>query len=131
MIVAICPFFLRKLLSYSLDSSVFACRLLKPGGVYMLITYGDPNARMPHLDPLAYNWQIILYIIPRPGFCKANGSGSSVRSPLEPIPLTEKGMLPLDYTMEDPDSHFIYVCKKKDETAVDSVLPYPLNADFL
>ncbi|KAF8398344.1 hypothetical protein HHK36_017271 [Tetracentron sinense] len=38
-------------------------RLLKPGGVYMLITYGDPTVRIPHLNRPVYSWKIILYII--------------------------------------------------------------------
>ncbi|XP_016716618.1 EEF1A lysine methyltransferase 4 isoform X2 [Gossypium hirsutum] len=36
-------------------------RLLKPGGTYMLITYGDPSARMPHLNRPTYGWNIFLY----------------------------------------------------------------------
>ncbi|KAJ1400255.1 S-adenosyl-L-methionine-dependent methyltransferase [Sesbania bispinosa] len=39
------------------------CRLLKPGGTYMLITYGDPTVRMPHLSRPVYNWKITLYNI--------------------------------------------------------------------
>lgn len=89
-------------------------RLLKPGGLYMLITYGDPTVRMPHIHQPVYNWKIELYIIPRPGFQRPAGSTAS-RSHLEPVPLTEKGLLPADYVLEDPDSHFIYVCKKIDE----------------
>ncbi|KAL7234480.1 hypothetical protein ACSBR1_017980 [Camellia fascicularis] len=38
-------------------------RLLKPGGIYMLITYGDPTVRTPHLSRPVYNWKIELYII--------------------------------------------------------------------
>ncbi|KAB2070372.1 hypothetical protein ES319_A08G151800v1 [Gossypium barbadense] len=36
-------------------------RLLKPGGTYKLITYGDPSARMPHLNRPTYGWNIFLY----------------------------------------------------------------------
>ncbi|XP_070043264.1 uncharacterized protein [Nicotiana tomentosiformis] len=90
-------------------------RLLRHGGVYMLITYGDPTARMPHLSRPVFNWKIELYIIPRPGIQKPGDSHSNVKSYLEPIPLTEKGLLPADYVMEDPDAHFIYICKKIDE----------------
>ncbi|GMI95750.1 hypothetical protein like AT3G60910 [Hibiscus trionum] len=86
-------------------------RLLKPGGIYMLITYGDPTARMPHLNRPAYSWNILLYNLPRPDF-KRPGGGSSTKSYMEPIPITEKGTLPADFVLEDPDSHFIYVCKK-------------------
>nr|XP_011469517.1 PREDICTED: uncharacterized protein LOC101299615 isoform X3 [Fragaria vesca subsp. vesca] len=37
-------------------------RLLKPGGVYILITYGDPKVRMPHLSRPVYDWNTVLYI---------------------------------------------------------------------
>ncbi|KAF3437362.1 hypothetical protein FNV43_RR20115 [Rhamnella rubrinervis] len=106
-------------------------RLLKPGGIYMLITYGDPSVRMPHLSRPVYNWKIMLYIIPRPGFEKP--TGSSTKSYLEPVVLNEKGLLPEDYVMEDPDSHFIYVCTKKaDDTKELSNAPiYQLTADVL
>jgi hypothetical protein len=30
----------------------------------------------------------------------------------DPVPLTEGGRLPEGYIPEDPDSHYIYVCKK-------------------
>lgn len=106
-------------------------RLLKAGGIYMLITYGDPNVRMLHLDQPVYNWRIILYIIPRPGFQKLANNSSTSRSYLEPVPLTEKGLLPPDFVVEDPDSHFIYVCKKMDETELSSITTYPLDVDHL
>lgn len=54
----------------------------------------------------------------RPGFQKP--AGSTPKSYLEPIPMTEKGQLPADYTLEDPDSHYIYVCKKIDEPTLTS-----------
>ncbi|OIV99672.1 hypothetical protein TanjilG_17482 [Lupinus angustifolius] len=98
------------------------CRLLKPGGTYMLITYGDPTVRMPHLSRPVYNWKITLYNIPRPGFQKPE-STTSKKSYLEPIPVTEKGSLPADFVLEDPDSHFIYVCRKINETEVDNIPP--------
>lgn len=50
----------------------------------------------------------------KPGFQRP--AGAPARSHLEPVPLTEKGLLPADYVLEDPDSHFIYVCKKLDVT---------------
>ncbi|KAM7472549.1 hypothetical protein LguiA_010732 [Lonicera macranthoides] len=90
-------------------------RLIKPGGIYMLITYGDPTVRMPHLSRPVYNWKIELYIIPRPGFQRPTGSTSSAKSCLEPVATTEVGLLPAGYVLEDPDSHFIYVCKKMDQ----------------
>lgn len=67
----------------------------------------------------------------RPGFQK-HGDPPNVKSCLEPIPLTEKGLLPADYVMADPDSHFIYICKKIDESVeLSSKSTDPLTADLL
>ncbi|KAD5802879.1 hypothetical protein E3N88_14239 [Mikania micrantha] len=83
--------------------------------IILQITYGDPTVRMPHINRPVYNWKIDLYIIPRPGFEKPPGSTSSPKSHVSPVPTTDKGMLPADYILEDPDSHFIYVCTKMPE----------------
>lgn len=109
---------------------------------------------MPHLTRSAYNWEISLYIIrkfhflqqnflmnyilcltlwvlaARPGFKKAGSCSSSEKSYLEAIPLTSEGMLPHDYVLEDPDSHFIYICNKKDEE-VAHLPSYPLMENVL
>ncbi|XP_026424414.1 EEF1A lysine methyltransferase 4-like [Papaver somniferum] len=104
-------------------------RLIKAGGIYMLITYGDPTVRVPHLNRHGYNWKITLYIIPRPGFVKPDGTSSSSESILEPVPITENGRLPAGFVLEDPESRYIYVCQKMgegDPTAhfeAESVLP--------
>ncbi|CAF2113322.1 hypothetical protein Bca4012_095793 [Brassica carinata] len=102
------------LFSVLVEKAYVGMMLIKPGGTYFLITYGDPKVRMHHLTPSAYNWNISLYILPRPGFKKpGNSSSSSAKPCLEAIPLTSEGMLPPDYVLEDPDSHFIYICNKK------------------
>ncbi|KAG2668755.1 hypothetical protein I3843_14G005900 [Carya illinoinensis] len=102
-------------------------RLLKPGGIYMLITYGDPTVRMPHLSRPLYKWKTVLYIIPRPGFERPGSCSLTTKSYLEPVPTTEKGLLPADFVLEDPDSHFIYVCKKMDETELSNMPIFPLT----
>ncbi|KAG7025627.1 hypothetical protein SDJN02_12124 [Cucurbita argyrosperma subsp. argyrosperma] len=106
-------------------------RLLKPGGVYLLITYGDPKVRMPHLMRPSYNWKITLFIIPRPGFERPEGCSTPEKSYLEPVPLTDKGLLSPSFVMEDPDSHFIYVCQKMDDPNLNNAAPYPLNTNVL
>ncbi|KAL5762624.1 hypothetical protein ACOSP7_018888 [Xanthoceras sorbifolium] len=107
-------------------------RLLKPGGIYMLITYGDPKVRMVHLNRPGYCWKIELYIIPRPGFEKPGSYSSSMKSHLEPIPISDNGLLPADFVFEDPDSHFIYVCKKRtNESDLSNVPNCRISADIL
>ncbi|KAH1219746.1 EEF1A lysine methyltransferase 4 [Glycine max] len=95
------------------------------------ITYGDPTVRMPHISRPVFNWKITLYNIPRPGFQKPESSTPSRKSYLEPIPLTEKGLLPADFVLEDPDSHYIYVCKKINDTEIENIPAYQLTADVL
>ncbi|PWA68762.1 hypothetical protein CTI12_AA304380 [Artemisia annua] len=53
----------------------------------------------------------------RPGFQRPDGSSSSPNSYMSPVPTTEKGLLPPDYVLEDPDSHFIYICTKRSENS--------------
>lgn len=50
---------------------------------------------------------------------------------MEAIPTTEMGLLPADYVLEDPDSHFIYVCKKMDDTELSNATTYPPKAVVL
>ena len=33
-------------------------RILKPGGVFLLVTYGQPSARLPHLERKQYAWTV-------------------------------------------------------------------------
>lgn len=68
---------------------------------------------------------IFHFFTARPGFKKVDGTTLG-RSPLEPVPLTDKGLLLPSFVMDDPDSHFIYVCKKKIDKS-----DYPLNTDTL
>ncbi|KAF9675546.1 hypothetical protein SADUNF_Sadunf09G0043400 [Salix dunnii] len=100
------------------DDHISSVRMLRE------ITYGDPKVRMPHLTQSIYKWKIVLYIIPRPGFEKPGGSSSN--SHLEPVPISDTGLLPADFVLEDPDS------KKMDETTeVSDLSSYPLIADAL
>lgn len=54
----------------------------------------------------------IFFNAARPGFQRPPGSTSSPKSYLSPVPTNDKGLLPADYVLEDPDSHFIYICTK-------------------
>ncbi|OAE22963.1 hypothetical protein AXG93_2997s1270 [Marchantia polymorpha subsp. ruderalis] len=86
-------------------------RVLKPGGVYMLITYGDPRVRMSHLKGPEMNWSIALHVIPRPGSKRAAESSSRVIT--DPLLLNDDGTLGPQFGLEDPDLHYVYVCTKE------------------
>lgn len=67
----------------------------------------------------------------RPGFEKPGGCSSSMKSYLEPVPITDDGQLPAEFVLEDPDSHFIYVCKKMNDMDENHIPSYTLKGDIL
>ncbi|XP_024529895.1 EEF1A lysine methyltransferase 4 isoform X1 [Selaginella moellendorffii] len=84
-------------------------RVLRGGSSYILVTYGDPRVRLPHLQVPALNWNITLHILPRPGSQKFD----DVSSPefLEPVPINEDGSIG-PHSALDSNLHYIYVCTK-------------------
>ncbi|RCV17869.1 hypothetical protein SETIT_3G254500v2 [Setaria italica] len=84
-------------------------RLLRPRGIYLLVTYGAPKERVPLLNQAGCSWSIALYIMPTPGYQLKMSKGAP-QPTMEELALTEDG--PPDYVLKDPDSHFIYVCHK-------------------
>lgn len=82
-------------------------RVLKPGGVYILITYGGPHVRMPHLKA-PESWTITLHVVAKPGSRRALETPSWVVT--DPIPINDDGSLGPDFHCEDPDLHYVYVC---------------------
>ncbi|EEC79166.1 hypothetical protein OsI_19841 [Oryza sativa Indica Group] len=90
-------------------------RILRPGGIYMLITYGCPKERVQLLYQAGSHKKIELYIMPTPGYQLKWSKGVSLAQPImEEVSLTVDGQLPPDYVLKDPESHFIYICKKPD-----------------
>jgi hypothetical protein len=50
-----------------------------------------------------------------PGYQLKWSKGVSLAQPImEEVSLTVDGQLPPDYVLKDPESHFIYICKKPD-----------------
>ncbi|KAI5083482.1 hypothetical protein GOP47_0003225, partial [Adiantum capillus-veneris] len=92
-------------------SFLLGCRVLKPGGVYMLITYGDPRLRMPHLNRNVFGWSINLFIIPQPGSRRSVQSCSKAYA--EPVLLDMDGTYADKNAPEDMESHFVYMCTKE------------------
>ncbi|GAQ78792.1 S-adenosyl-L-methionine dependent methyltransferases [Klebsormidium nitens] len=92
----------------SMVSEVF--RLLRPGGVYLMVSYGEPTTRMPYLGPSRRAWSTSLHLLPRP--TAAQEKYSWVRT-LEPVPVGEDGILPPHLHGKDADFHYVYACVKE------------------
>ncbi|RLN27970.1 methyltransferase-like protein 13 [Panicum miliaceum] len=86
-------------------------RLLRPHGIYLLITYGAPKERVPPLSQAGCSWSIALYIMPTPRYQLKMSKGAP-QPTMEEVALREDGQLPPDYVLKDPESHFIYICHK-------------------
>ena len=67
-------------------------RVLKPGGVYLVISYGSPENRLSYLENDDYNWKVAVHTVPKPSI-SASGMPEAT----------------------DPNQvHYIYVCTKKE-----------------
>ncbi|KAK3138868.1 hypothetical protein QOZ80_5AG0374490 [Eleusine coracana subsp. coracana] len=86
-------------------------RILRPCGIYLLITYGAPKERVPLLNKGRCSWNTTFYIMPTPE-CQSKMSECDPQPIMEEVTLTEDGQLPPDYVLKDPESHFIYICHK-------------------
>ncbi|KQK06474.1 EEF1A lysine methyltransferase 4 isoform X2 [Brachypodium distachyon] len=88
-------------------------RLIRPGGIYMLITYGAPKERVTLLNQVGCHWKVELYIMPTPAYQRKWINDAS-HATMWRVALTVDGQLPPDYVLKDPDSNFVYVSYKSD-----------------
>ncbi|KAI8474181.1 MAG: complex I intermediate-associated protein 30-domain-containing protein [Monoraphidium minutum] len=69
------------------------CRVLKPGGVFMLVTYGDPECRLGHLTA-GLPWDVQAYVLSKPDAASAAAAegGAPPRAVLQgPFDARDKG----------------------------------------
>ncbi|XP_068663527.1 uncharacterized protein [Aristolochia californica] len=90
-------------------------RILRSGGIFMLISYGAPNYRLSLLrEPCL--WEIKLHVV---------GKLGSQMEPQKweltvPIPLNEDSSSVTAILGENPDVHYIYVCIKDESLRLES-----------
>ncbi|CAI5484074.1 unnamed protein product [Closterium sp. Yama58-4] len=85
------------------------CRVLKPGGKFLLITYGDPQVRLSHLRVDTLKWTVKVHALPRPG------ASAEVCPPWSLVPMKFRSngqMVPNGEDLEGGNVHYIYVCTK-------------------
>ncbi|KAH9536565.1 hypothetical protein CY35_16G005900 [Sphagnum magellanicum] len=99
-------------------------RVLKLGGKYMLITYGDPRVRIPHLKTENFLWEIAIHVIPRSGSHRAKES--TLRVITDPVTLNTDLSLNPFFNLDDPDLHYTYVCTKCNTKEFDSCLVHSI-----
>ncbi len=66
-------------------------RVLKPGGVYFIVSYGIPENRLSYLENEAYGWSVRVHTVPKPTVSATAGA---------------------DEAGEPSAVHYIYVCQK-------------------
>ncbi|KAK9075625.1 hypothetical protein SSX86_003951 [Deinandra increscens subsp. villosa] len=84
-------------------------RVLKKGGVYILITYGIPAYRL-HLLRESHSWSIKLHVIDKvhPG----ESSKAETWELTRPVPVNSDGSFREADCLEKMDVHYIYICTK-------------------
>eukprot|EP00877_Chromochloris_zofingiensis_P004049 jgi/Chrzof1/13645/Cz08g06020.t1 len=84
-------------------------RVLKPGGTFMLITYGDPSTRLPHLENPVYQWQVEVYCLSKVFVHTQQQQPISI-SIKGPFPAIRKETMDALSCLES--CHFCYICTK-------------------
>ena len=86
------------------DSIYHVLRVLKPTGVFLLISHWPPEKWLGYLEVEVYNWNISVFAIPRPIVGVSLDSSSSARDTAT------------QSTYGDPIAvHYLYVCRKLGE----------------
>ncbi|XP_071706773.1 uncharacterized protein [Rutidosis leptorrhynchoides] len=84
-------------------------RVLKKGGVYILITYGIPSYRLRLLRE-SHSWSIKLHLIDK--YLPGESSKGETWELTRPVPINSDGNLKEGSPLENMDVHYIYVCTK-------------------
>ncbi|PHJ23033.1 methyltransferase [Cystoisospora suis] len=63
-------------------------RILAPGGTYIVVSYGQPNFRLSHLQKEEFKWTVTMKTIQKPSI--------NIQAPID----------------EKDNVHYIYICKK-------------------
>lgn len=85
-------------------------RVLAPGGVFIMITYGEPSVRLPHLMQDEYHWHPVVHILPRPNV--EGVTPEQLQQALEPVKVDDEVRIESKLPWADGDVHYIYVCRK-------------------
>ena len=67
-------------------------RVLSPSGVYVIISYGQPEYRLNYLEKPEYEWTVKVQQIPKPTIASSVSIASDDK--------------------ETPNVHYIYVCRR-------------------
>ncbi|KAG2426234.1 hypothetical protein HXX76_013213 [Chlamydomonas incerta] len=88
-----------------------AFRVLKPGGVLMLVTYGDPLSRLPYLNNIP-DWDVSVLALTKQEVVEALDAEPVVRPLIKgPYPATNLDCMDALSGLEG--MHFVYICRKR------------------
>jgi EEF1A lysine methyltransferase 4 len=95
------------------DTLSEVCRLLQPGGRFLVITYGNPSERLKHLRKDEFDWNVETFTVEKVALHKAqaraDGPGSSsleIKGPYSHEPVLQSLEL-IDEVV------FVYICTKE------------------
>eukprot|EP00775_Hariotina_reticulata_P001493 gene1493-1832_t len=96
------------------------CRVLQPGGVFLLITLGNPGQRLPLLLNSRLGWKVSLLLLPKtPADCQAYVDDKPVNDSIRPIEpqgpfevVSESNIVGMPPEVQYSNYFFAFVCKK-------------------
>lgn len=83
-----------------------AYKVLKPGGVVVIVSYGDPDARVPHFQK--HLWDVTFYILETLDVGADVAEGAVQTGPILPQDFDRQREVP-----DIGNQHFVYILKTK------------------
>lgn len=87
-------------------------RVLGPGGVLVLVTYGDPASRLIYLEQPEYQWSVDVYCVTKPDSMENLGTFNERSNPVVKGPYSSTNVDMMESLSNLQNVHFIYVCRK-------------------
>lgn len=84
-------------------------RVLRPGGMFVCVTYGSPRTRLCHLQDSDYMWSIQVFTIEKVQVGDLRDTGSNSSQALWAGPFVGEAETS---AIDSFDCHFVYVCRK-------------------
>ncbi|GBF91023.1 methyltransferase [Raphidocelis subcapitata] len=88
------------------------CRVLRPGGCFVLVTYGDAESRLPHLARPDLPWTVQVYVLSKPSADGREAGPYGARAALQGPFDAARGEA-MEALGQLKGVHFVYVCTRQ------------------
>jgi len=79
-------------------------RVLKPDGVFIIVSYGIPGNRLQYLQEETYKWRVSVHTVPKPSATASSSSSPTATDAADPT--------------DASSVHYVYICQKGSVTPI-------------